>query len=113
MEHLKLYETFISNYKNPLPKVGQYVIMDATSSSNSTFKNFVENNIGEIVGLRKYFHLTPDIRVEYENIPESLILITDNRDGKSIFFNYIEDIKYISDDREELEAILASKKYNL
>jgi hypothetical protein len=111
MKHLKIYEKFTIS----LPKKGQYVIMKLRDT-DATYKEFVENNIGIISAVKTYVRLNPDITVEYENVPEYLFHATwngKNKDGKTFYFTFINDIEYISDYKDELESILMSKKYNI
>lgn len=125
MKHLKIYENFDD------PQVGDYVICKDSKYSpddpdDIEIISFFENNIGQYISVNgrgtspenDYFQFIPEYKyiIEYINIPDNL---------KGHFEFYINDrekyvrgmkrdeILYWSDDKKELEAILAANKYNI
>lgn len=111
MKHIKLYENF-----NELPEIGDYVLVDITDA-NKEYQNFINDNIGRII-----FINNPDdwiLYLEYENIPKNIRhMFSHSAPGKQNLTSYVtvlhvNDIKHFSKNKENLEAILASKKYNL
>jgi len=100
--NFKLYEKL----NDGMPEVGDYVIC---SKSDFSSDEFVENNIGKILKDDKSNYYP--YYITYDNIPDSLI---DRRVNKiaTILFKR-KDILYWSKDKEELEAILQTNKFNL
>lgn len=95
------------------PHMGDYVICKENLVDDN-FKDFLANNIGQIVGIKKYAAFTDiDYFVRYTNIPKKFqsYFIT-NKDiyRKLMSRNEILDI---SKTKDELEAKIAVKKYNL
>jgi len=71
------------------------------------FKNFFINNIGEIIVFDENANL---YLAQYLNMPN--ILIRKNHDSDCWWFRP-DEILYESKNKEDLEIILNSKKYNL
>ena len=105
------------------PKVGDYVICEEIPQSTPKFQyadviEFLKNNIGKI----KKISYNPDPNLEgverysyivaYNNIPLSLItyFLSGKNNARRMFK---DNIIYWSKDRDELETILLSKKYNV
>ena len=102
MKYMKYFEM---NYNEP--EIGDYVICDTDYDNERIFTNA---NIGIIVDYDEYNNIFP-YAVTYDNIPVNLINHTiDNTN--IIYFNSI-NIKYWSKDRNELELILKSNKFNI
>lgn len=103
MKYIKKYE--IRKYNRP--RVLDYVICKEGTHliTPDYIKNFINNNIGQIVGFDK----TADNQyiVKYENPPKGDEFIDDCR-----WFNR-DEIIYYSPNKEELKLKLATKKYNL
>lgn len=96
----KLFE----NINEDEPEVGDYVLCE--EDEDTTF-DFTKNKIG------KYCMNSEDIDypyyIEYDNIPDNLqIFFTDN--CRLMMKN---EIKYWSKDKNELEAILSTNKFNI
>ena len=77
---------------------------------NYLYLEFVQNNIGQIIGCNNYNN---NYTVAYYNIPENIKIWFDT-------YNYImainindTNIKYYSKNKEELELILLNNKYNI
>ena len=113
--YLKTYENFKKE-----PEAGDYVICNENNNLSSNICNFISNNIGKIVyyinndEFKKY-NVQKDYRyiIEYDNIPANI----------QTYFSYTvaedcrrmsrDEIIYWSKNREDLEAIIDAKKYNL
>jgi hypothetical protein len=97
-----------------VPKVGDYVICGVNDKNHCSTaeKEFIYNKIGKIINInnsQKYNYYT--IYITYDNIPWG-IYDGDYNDLKYIKMN-ISSIKYFSKDREELESILNTNKFNI
>lgn len=106
MKHLKTFE----KYKEPSekdPKIGDYVICNDTDEDLSYF---LENNIGQIVD-----DISSDLAtfrtyiVKYNKIPRKLSKLCFN--GKLTKWDH--EILYHNKNKEKLEELLITKKYNL
>jgi len=98
------------------PRVGDYVIIQ-TNHKDPRLINFFENTITKIVGTKDLFGTLHYI-VYFDNIPEELSEIFDSPFRSKIWRTEhhhftIENIKYWSKNKEDLEYILAANKYNL
>jgi len=99
MKYIKKFEASVDEIK-----IGEYVLLNTNSHFHTEYHDFINNNVGEVLGKDVY-----NIYVKYRNIPKN---IEGNFDKNRIYAN----VKYIdkhSFDRNELEALVASKKYNL
>lgn len=110
----KIFESF-----NRLPRIGDYVIIDCEAFTGSDDKKLFElysNNVGKIIGGNNddnYYE------VQWENVPDfgdigyrkdyfgSVGRLKNAREYHISFF------ECWSEDKEELEAHLSAKKYNL
>lgn len=106
MKYIKTYEEINIDK----PQIGDYVILDKTFDAE-----FCSNNIGQIIKadpeVSVYFselYGDHDYIVKYENMPKE----PEEFIGDKTFTSF-EWILYWSKNKEELEAILASSKYNL
>jgi hypothetical protein len=115
MRYLKTYEAINDNLQ-----IGDYVICK-TDTGDEKILNFLENNIGQYVRyITNKKEVVDNFRyvIEYNNIPFEL-------SNYSYTFSYEIDIPNIcmrvdrdeiifnSKNKEDLEAIIQSKKYNL
>ena len=97
----KIYE-LMNEISTGEPEIGDYVIINwgYTIDFNDVQKlrDHIENNIGKIIdyGFATYY-------VKYKNLPRENKIIQISKDY----------IKHWSKNKEELELILATKKYNL
>jgi len=98
MKYIKKFENIIS--------VGYYVLL--YKNFDDEYNNFISNNIGIVVDL--YNIINGEVGIKYDNVPSSLVDYF-RSDGYRIFYSY--QIEHISCDRDDLDAILQSKKYNL
>ena len=99
---------YIKNFDSKLHEVqiGEYVILDLSMSNyKSDFYDFIESHIGQFIESEYYNAI-----IKYDNIPEHLK--NDFKD-KNIIQCDISFIDKHSFDKNELESVLASKKYNL
>lgn len=109
MKHLKIYEGYNT------PDVGDYVICDIHIGQFNEFKDlkdFVVDHIGVIVSLPKNSDEYNYI-VSYINLPTNLdSYVHGARYEPGINFS-IDEIKHWSKDRDKLETILSTNKFNI
>jgi len=125
MKYIKTYE------KASKPEIGDYVVCNDQTHITEDIKTFIDTNVGQIIGYEKYLQsgrLSDNpYCIKYENVPKKLSngldFDNDKKNAKLIkyelkpgeavrYFNKHEFV-YISKDKEELEASLMAKKYNL
>jgi len=109
MKYIKEY----SNYSDVI-EIGEYVIC---SESIPDLDDFLENNIGKYIGDVTDGTLVCPYKyiIEYRNVPISLLTyfhFEQNTEYKCRRES-MRDIVYHSKNIEDLEAILAAKKYNI
>lgn len=112
MKHLKQYE----NKENLKYKIGDYVICSDHSHIRDEYKKYLENNIGRIKFIIEYdsdgeYNEYP-YGVRYENVPSEFKSLFNDDDYKNCRWFSDEEILY-NDTIENLETILAGKKYNI
>lgn len=111
MKYIKLYENLEEK-----PKIDDYILVN-TSYINIQYQAFLNNTIGKITNLHPTLGKSPGgfVSVEYKNIPSKDILYIFKTDNLEINNTVIpvKDIIYFSKNKKDVEAILASKKYNL
>ena len=115
MKYLKTFEEVNIDE----PKVGDYAIFfdeiyeigSGVSSDFNEYVYFINNNIGEIIKIEK----NDDYKyhVKFENVPINIIRYFDTASDYYYLRFHKEEILYWSKNKEELEHILAAKKYNL
>ena len=80
------------------------------------FHDFIDNNIGLIINLSNGY-LSKIYSVAYDNVPKKLLpfFMFDYGRGTKKYYISVREEKIIkkSKDKEELEAYINSKKYNL
>jgi len=116
MKYLKMFEELSVSNTN-LHK-DDYVIIDSTNywpKLDTDVIDFINNNIGQITHIVPYN--TDSFYVKYENIPEkiknrSFIKIGSMEDTKCFNIQFTKIIDF-SKNKEDLEYISASNKYNL
>lgn len=97
------------NYKL---KIGDYIVgeMEKESQYDTDFIYFIKNNVGLLIDVMSNNGFRV---VEYDNVPEKI------KSYFSLYNNHmtrnfrIDEIILWSESKEELEEILAAKKYNL
>ena len=108
MKYIKLYEEL-----NDEPHIGDYVVCECINSfSSEEVRDYLENNVGKICKIEDH---VISYLVKYENTPFDLFIgINDNykKDVGYWWFDKLE-IKIHSSNKEECEAYLNAKKYNL
>ena len=107
----KIYETL----NQDAPEKGDYVIINwgytiLDAKNTQKLRDHIENSVGKVIdyGITSYLFPQPPDKydayyIKYENLP---------RENKIIQISK-QYIKYWSKNKEELELMLASKKYNL
>ena len=111
MKYLKRFEDINIDE----PKVGDYVITFDNCDYGSKYNDyldFVNNSIGKLYTIKNEY--SDNYRVIFYNVPESIVqwFTTNHYDEKYLVVDR-EEILYWSKNKEELEHILAAKKYNL
>lgn len=96
----------LMNNKQDHPMVGEYVLANDVSGSMKA-KDFVNNNIGLCTGIHSGDQFP--FEVEYENLTPYLEKFF-NKNKTNFSRN---EILYWSDNKEELELILQSRKFNI
>jgi len=106
-------------------KIGDYVICECKTSFTfpelPELNEFTLNNIGQIIDILDIRRRSDIYVVQFDYIPEILrpgFQIKYNKADinkkyeNSITFNR-EDIKYLSDDKSDLETLISANKFNL
>ena len=107
----RLYEI-----NNNEPELGDYVICNNNDRSDDLeeINYFIDNNIGQIINNKSIKYTGYPYIVKYSNIPTEFSIYTcyeyDTNDN--IQFNRSE-ILYWSKNKEELESILNTNKFNI
>lgn len=102
----------IKKFKKSEPTIGNYVICEEESDAPPVM-DFIRDNIGKFIRLDEKSEETYCV-IQYDNIPPDIRLP---------YFSYYSsnnlrpmlrsEILFWSDNKEDLEIILNSKKYNL
>ena len=98
-------------------KIGSYVICESKHEFEE-LNNFTLNNVGQIIDVLDIKDRTDNIVVNFDYIPYELIngyqvtRYKNNTYKSAILFTRWE-IKYLSDDKSELESIIAANKFNI
>ena len=106
MKYLKTFE------QNDLdePKVGDYVLCIDKCANDKT-EEFLKENIGQIVNIN--FEHIP-YKVQFENPPNNDDFWGDDDVKERVFrWFFRSEILYFESIKTDLEAILATRKYNL
>ena len=117
--NFKIYETIKkSPTKKTLArdyKIGDYVICESESFNKiPEFNNFILNNIGQIIDILDIRRRSDIYVVQFDYIPEKLKngfqINHSDIDINRIYENSItfnrEEIKYLSDDKSDLETLI-------
>jgi len=114
MKYIKEFENL--NYKEP--NVGDYVICQE-KNENKDFISFIENNIGQIIKIKQYYtNEKLYYYIRYTGIPDNIKYHFYEGIHIDLYENnirgmFLSEIKYWSKDKEDLETILSTNKYNL
>jgi len=111
MKHIKEFESLDDND----PVVGDYVICNE-ADSDKDITAFISSNIGQIIKIKISDNLNKFLYfINYDNIPYNLrFRFTDfENTNKKMRGMFIEEIKYWSKNKEDLEVKLQANKYNL
>ena len=101
MKYMKYFEM-----NQGSPEIGDYVICETEFDNESIFTN---DNIGKIINYD--YNSNFPYAVTYDNIPFNLS--NGNYGGNEVITFNLTSIKYWSKDRNELEIILKSNKFNI
>jgi len=109
MKHLKTFENINTHLRTQKeePKVGDYVICKEIYSTYPDVKKFTINNIGTIISTSEPYPFV--YLIAYENVPYNIKYYFEN---DTLYMSFKEIVEY-SENKEDLEAILAANKYNL
>jgi len=94
MKYIKKFETVNEYYA---PEKGDYVICGGRYTWDNNFSKFISNNIGVLQN-----NLASQYEVYYDYI-----------DPDTTYLTNLEDMKYWSKDKDELEEILNTIKFNI
>jgi len=119
MKYIKTYEDHHVN----APNIDDWIIGNLSPNIDDELNDFISSNIGKVVEIGYETHHEDDLGnlykapfyvVKYDvEIPARINIWFQHDDyGYSIGLE-AQDIKYWSENKEELEIILASRKYNL
>ena len=117
MKYLKTYENLSE------PQIGDYVLANF-KFDDIEWANYINQNIGELLKIKndgifkpyrvKYYVDDDAYKKFFEGDEEEEDLIKFENDKRYIIMKFdISDIKVFSPNKEDLEMLLASKKYNL
>jgi len=99
-------------YKEGEPKLYDYVLLDINWYRNDkNFDYYLNNTIGQISKIKKYSkdYSANEYQILFDNPPSEFKLLKHNR----LSYVKTKQIKYFSSNKEDLETILNSNKYNL
>lgn len=114
---ITLFKLFEAVYTPP--EIGDYVLIDDNLYKyHKSFCDFINSNIGQVIDTRitqDRFNVNENsVVIKFENVPTELSFFGDNFfDRNDNRICTIGQLKCWSSNIEELETILASKKYNL
>lgn len=121
-ERLYSLKTIFEETENK-PKIGHYVIINLDNYNNNwvkEYQNFIENNIGKIIKIKDESTKWMTYVILYEKSYYNLIQITDKVEipiskwmTKKSFEFFPKDIITFSENKKDLEILLAAKTYNL
>jgi hypothetical protein len=93
------------------PKIGDYVICQEVSEEPKNVSEFINNNIGQLVKKPKgqFFMGDYEFWVIFQNIPYEI---------EDVFYDGIrpmlrKEIKFWSENKEEVELFIQARNYNL
>ena len=111
MKYIKKFE-----YQQDKPEIGDYVLLFIKrKGAPQDYKEFLNNNIGQIINIKSSNTFQTEVRISYDNVPENI---------KKMFHNLIpgavrvrtfdiRDVYIFGKTPEDVETKLAAKKYNL
>jgi len=105
-------ERFNEKFNVGTPEKGDYVICNSVSSSETSLNDFICYNVGIILDIRTKEIVKYPYMIKYEDLPEYLVNYSKNYDYNTIPFKE-DEILYWSKNKEELENILFTNKFNL
>jgi len=110
MKHLKLYEEYEDSNE---PEVGDYILAKWKNADDDHPANiFVTNNIGQLIKIEKDMYNIVTYLVKYNNIPKEIDIYKSMNNDTSFRFKKEDLIKY-SKNKEYLEMILQTNKFNI
>lgn len=93
------------------PKLGDYVICCEQESGDDVFDNFLLQNIGQIIARNNGNY---DYGIKYNDVPKEVLFYFGSQGKHKLVRPMTKDeIIYWSENKEDLEPYIQSKKYNL
>lgn len=108
MKYIKTFENHKEEWR-PKLEIGDYVVLNPDTFDNN-FNNFIKNKIGTVISMYIENSQTA-VRVKYDNVPLEFKYMF-LRDSDEIIFT-LNNVKYFSKNKKDLEYILSEDKYNL
>lgn len=112
MRYIKEFENISKE-----PQIGDYVFCsEQVGNKLDDLDIFLENNIGQIVSIEDRYIKPTKVKecsyfVKYDNIPDNVKDVFSFYDDCRIMV--LEEIKFYSSNREEVELKIMANKYNL
>ena len=103
---------FNENINENEPEIGDYVICHSDESGEKSLNEFTSVNIGIIIDKTSKDMINYPYSIKYDDLPSKLSSYTNNNDYNTIPFKK-EEILYFSKNKEDLELILNTKKFNI
>jgi len=119
MKYIKRFENLEE------PEIGDYVLLQVNRNFSNDYKNFINNNIGEIVSIDKntytkarHFEIRYyiDTFEEFSKMKDSFRYISFDVENEEYYFSNLFNPDYVVEfgkTKEEVELKIATKKYNL
>ena len=104
MKYLKTFERI----EFPNPQVGDYVLVHEILNYSKKYKEFVNNNIGQITYSSSFY-----VGIKYENIPPEISNYFNDTHRPDVRLMHKQYIVEFAKTKEELQEKLMRKKYNL
>jgi len=115
MKHLKSVE----NYNKKDIKIGDYALANIhgyRGMGSKEFMYFINNNIGRIIEIEDPKKIFDNVSIEYENVPYEIQhpwFRFDEETGKIFKRTRYGTIIVNSENKEDIEIALLSKKFNI
>lgn len=108
MKHIKTFEKATESFK-PKLEVGDYVVLNI-DIHDENFNNFINSQVGLVTDIYVEISHT-GVRIKYDNIPSNIRYMFLSNTDEVIFA--INNIRFFSKNKKDLEYLIAEEKYNL
>jgi len=117
MKYIKTYEKIQKISKRFRKKdihIGDYVIINDNYPEFTKYSNYINNNVGKIINITSIRDRTDIYVVQFDELTVDDVGagFLDSYYNSSMRFTF-DELKYISNDKADLEVKLAANKYNL